>query len=227
MQFLRVPRAAPLALALLLSVTAALPAKNLFQQARDLFRGPKKGGETASGTAPVARPVKGKAAPPASRHFFDFNEAVYYTSPDKRIGVKMLVDSAKVGPAMAVMQHVTLLPGGGRAPHRHVFGCEEIFVIKGALTLRIDDEIKVLGANTCAYVPPKAVHEYKNDSQDVVQFLQIYAPSGPEEEYRNWEKTGGAEAGPAAPRGKEPPAGAGTTPETTPPPAKGVTVEAE
>ncbi|HOY68808.1 MAG TPA: hypothetical protein PLP29_18160, partial [Candidatus Ozemobacteraceae bacterium] len=64
----------------------------------------------------IALPVSAKdkkqndAGQPDSRRFFSFDDAPYYTSPDKRVGVKLLVDSAKVGPTLAALQHLTMLP---------------------------------------------------------------------------------------------------------------------
>ncbi|HOY68562.1 MAG TPA: cupin domain-containing protein, partial [Candidatus Ozemobacteraceae bacterium] len=72
--------------------------------------------------------------------------------------------------------------------HRHVYVTEIVHVLKGNLTLRIDKEVKVMGQNAVAYIPPQTFHEYLNDSGDVVEFLQYFSPSGPEEEYRNWER---------------------------------------
>ncbi|HEY9071634.1 MAG TPA: cupin domain-containing protein [Candidatus Ozemobacteraceae bacterium] len=129
-----------------------------------------------------------EAKQPESRRFFSFDDAPYYTSPDKRIGVKLLVDSAKVGPTLAALQHLTMLPTAHIKSHRHVYVTEIIHVLKGSLTLRIEKEVKVMGANAVAYIPPQTFHEYLNDSGDVVEFLQYFSPSGPEEEYRNWER---------------------------------------
>jgi mannose-6-phosphate isomerase-like protein (cupin superfamily) len=123
-----------------------------------------------------------------SANFFAFDDADYHTSPDKRIGAKILVDPAKVGPSISSMIHLTYLPGAHITSHRHVYVTEIIYVLEGNLTLRIGDEIKVLGPNSTAYIPAKSFHEYLNDSTDVVKFLQHYSPSGPEEEYRNWSK---------------------------------------
>ncbi|MEW6709526.1 MAG: cupin domain-containing protein [Candidatus Riflebacteria bacterium] len=123
-----------------------------------------------------------------SHRFFAFEDAEYHTSPDKRIGAKILVDPAKVGPSISSMVHLTYLPGAHIKSHRHVYVTEIVHVIEGNLTLRIGDEIKVMGANSTAWIPPKAFHEYLNDSTDVVKFIQYFAPSGPEEEYRNWTK---------------------------------------
>ncbi|OQA04821.1 MAG: Cupin domain protein [bacterium ADurb.Bin374] len=129
-----------------------------------------------------------EAAAPSSHRFFAFDDAPYYTSPDKRIGVKMLIDSAKVGPTLTALQHLTMLPTAAIKSHRHVYVTEAVYVLKGNLTLRIEKEVKVMGPNSVAYIPPQTFHEYLNDSGDVVEFLQYYSPSGPEEEYRNWER---------------------------------------
>ena len=124
----------------------------------------------------------------SSNLFFAFEDAAYHTSPDKRIGAKILADPAKVGPSMSSLVHLTYLPGAHITSHRHVYVTEIIYVLEGNLTLRIGEEIKILGPNSTAYIPAKSFHEYLNDSTDVVKFLQYYSPSGPEEEYRNWEK---------------------------------------
>ncbi len=137
--------------------------------------------------------ARSKAKPPVKdepHRFFAFDDASYYTSPDKRIGVKMLIDSARVGPTLTAMQHVTYLPGAHGKAHRHVYVTEVIYVLKGTLTLRIDKEVKELGPDSTGYIPPQTFHEYMNSSQDVCQFLQYYSPSGPEEEYRSWERVG-------------------------------------
>ncbi|MDD2998842.1 MAG: cupin domain-containing protein [Candidatus Riflebacteria bacterium] len=131
---------------------------------------------------------KKKADKALSPTFFAFDDAEYYTSPDKRIGAKILVDPTKVGPSISSMVHLTYLPGAHIDSHRHVFVTEVVYVLEGNLTLRIDEEIKIMGPNSTAYIPAKSFHEYLNDSTDVVKFLQYYSPSGPEEEYRNWTK---------------------------------------
>ncbi|MBI3037684.1 cupin domain-containing protein [bacterium] len=139
-----------------------------------------------------------------SHRFFNFEETPYFTSPDKRIGVKFLIDSAKVGPSFVSLQHITLLPKSHVKSHRHVYVTEVVYILKGNLTLRIEKEIKVMGANTTAFIPPQTFHEYLNDSGDVCEFLQIYSPSGPEEEYRNWEKPGVGNAAQTAGVAKSP-----------------------
>ncbi|MFZ2956776.1 MAG: cupin domain-containing protein [Candidatus Ozemobacteraceae bacterium] len=135
---------------------------------------------------------KQETAAAESHRFFTFDGAPYYTSSDKRIGAKMLIDSARVGPTLTAMQHLTYLPGAHVKSHRHVYVTEVIYILKGHLTLRIEKETKVMSPDTTAYIPPQTFHEYLNDpaSGEVCQFLQFYSPSGPEEEYRNWERPG-------------------------------------
>lgn len=140
-----------------------------------------------SSSAQARRRKKKAKAPLQSHNFFAFDDATYHTSPDKRIGAKLLIDTDKVGPTIAAMVHLTYLPGAHVKSHRHVFVTEIIHVLSGNLTVRIGDETKVLGPNATAYIPPKTFCEYLNDSTDVVKFLQYFSPPGPEEEYRNWE----------------------------------------
>lgn len=157
-----------------------------------------------SGQAPLGAAEK-QVNKTASVNFVAFDDAEYHTSPDKRIGAKILVDPSKVGPSIATLVHLTYLPGAHIGSHRHVFVTEVIHVLEGNLTLRIGDEIKILGPNSTAFIPAKSFHEYLNDSTDVVKFLQYYSPSGPEEEYRNWTKpaTDEAAAAKTAPEKKE------------------------
>ena len=157
-----------------------------------------------TGQAPVSAAEK-QENKTASVNFVAFDDAEYHTSPDKRIGAKILVDPSKVGPSIATLVHLTYLPGAHIGSHRHVFVTEIINVLEGNLTLRIGDEIKILGPNSTAFIPAKSFHEYLNDSTDVVKFLQYYSPSGPEEEYRNWTKPAADEAAAvkAAPEKKE------------------------
>ncbi len=129
-----------------------------------------------------------------SRNFISFDDAAYNTSPDKRIGAKILVDTNIVGPSIAAMTHLTYLPGAHVESHRHVYVTEIIYVLEGNLTVRIGTETKILSKDSTAFVPPKTFHELMNDSADVVKFLQYYSPSGAEEEYRNWENPKTAEA---------------------------------
>jgi len=150
-------------------------------------------------TSPDASAAKSKKnkkpiAAAQSHNFFAFADANYFTSPDQRIGAKLIVDSARVGPTLSSLQHLTFLPTASVKPHRHVYVTEIVYILKGSLTIRIGQETKVMGPDTAAYIPPQTFHEYLNSGTDVCQVLQFYSPSGPEEEYRNWEKPGEKQA---------------------------------
>lgn len=132
--------------------------------------------------------TKDKANNPAPKYFVGFDEAEYHTSPDKRIGAKMLVDSANIGPTIAALTHLTYLPGAHVPTHRHNYSTEVLYVLSGALTVRIGDETQVIRENGSVYIPAGAYHEYMNETTDIVKFLQFYSPSAPEEEYRKWDK---------------------------------------
>lgn len=140
-----------------------------------------------TGDSEKSNKQKKEAVVPQSANFFSFNDPVYNTSPDKRIGAKILVDTTKVGPSIASLNHLTYLPGAHVPSHRHVYVTEIIYILDGNLKVRIGTDTRILGKDSTAFIPPKTFHELTNDSADIVQFLQYYSPSGPEEEYRNWE----------------------------------------
>ncbi len=117
---------------------------------------------------------------------FPADSVEYRTSPDKHIGAKILIDPANTGPGMLSASHLTYLPGAHVPAHAHVYVSEMLYILKGHLTVKIDGKIISAGPDTAIYIPNKTVHEYMNDSADIVQFLQIYSPTGPEEEYRSW-----------------------------------------
>ncbi len=169
---------------LLLASAAPSSAFNLFKKKKK--KNTEQTADKKDDSKTASKPLR-KIPATTSHHFFAFEDAPYYTSPDKRIGVKMIVDAVKVGPTMAATQHITFLPGAAMPAHRHVYVTEVVYVLKGNLTLRIDKETKVMGPDSCAYIPPQTFHEYANTSSDVCQWLQIYSPAGPEEEYRNWD----------------------------------------
>lgn len=131
---------------------------------------------------------KDKSNTSAPKYFVSFDEAEYHTSPDKRIGAKMLVDSANIGPTIAALTHLTYLPGAHVPTHRHTYSTEVLYVLSGALTVRIGEETQVIRENGSVYIPAGAYHEYLNETTDIVKFLQFYSPSAPEEEYRRWDK---------------------------------------
>ena len=115
---------------------------------------------------------------PKSRNFIAFDDAVYNTSPDKRIGAKILVDTNIVGPSIAAMTHLTYLPGAHVESHRHVYVTEIIYVLEGNLTVRIGTETKILGKDSTAFVPPKTFHELMNERGITDETLDIVRRCG-------------------------------------------------
>ena len=148
-------------------------------------------------TAFVAMPVsaakkkksseKNKTRTEEAKYFVNFDEADYRTSPDKRIGAKILVDPNSIGPSIASLINLTYLPGAHVTSHKHVYSSEIIYVLNGVLTVKVDGIIKNVTPNSSVFIPAGSFHEYLNDSSDVVQFIQFYSPAAPEEEYRKWE----------------------------------------
>lgn len=88
-----------------------------------------------------------------------------------------------VGPGSAieadrfVMGHVTVEPGGGIPAHEHPQ--EEVYyILSGCATLTVDGETRQLAAGTAAHLPPGSLHELRNQTQEPVTILFVYAPKG-------------------------------------------------
>lgn len=138
------------------------------------------------------------------KYFVNFDEAEYRTSPDKRIGAKILVDPNTIGPSIASLVNLTYLPGAHVPSHRHMYSSEILYVLSGVLTVKVNGVVKNVAANSSVFIPSGSYHEYLNDSTDVVQFIQFYSPAAPEEEYRKWENPAESEAKKEAEKNKEP-----------------------
>ena len=123
-----------------------------------------------------------------SKYFVNFDEAEYRTSPDKRIGAKILVDPSSIGPTIASLINLTYLPGAHVASHRHMYSSEILYVLSGVLTVKVNGIVKNIMPNSSVFIPAGVYHEFLNDSADVVQFIQFFSPAAPEEEYRKWER---------------------------------------
>ena len=77
---------------------------------------------------------------------------------------------------------VVIQPGfAGPPSHVHERLHDMFYVLEGALTLRLGDDIVELVPGSFACVPPGTVHTFSNRSEQPVRFLNFNTPGG-------WEK---------------------------------------
>jgi quercetin dioxygenase-like cupin family protein len=97
--------------------------------------------------------------------------------------VHVLVDSAtvKVGQrdtagALSLVE-VALAPGGHVPAHVHAHDDETLYVLEGALDVRVGDERQTLGAGGCAFAPRGTAHAFANRSFAPARLLLVSSPA--------------------------------------------------
>ena len=75
------------------------------------------------------------------------------------------------------MRLFELQPGGGTEHHRHAWE-HEVFIVEGAGQLLTDDGPKPFGAGSAVYVPPDAMHQFRNTGDAALKFICVIPNSG-------------------------------------------------
>ena len=71
---------------------------------------------------------------------------------------------------------VELAPGGGNQPHKHLRFSERFVCVEGELTVRVDGLLHVLHPGDEAMAEAGAVHNFANETDEVVRFNVELAP---------------------------------------------------
>ncbi|MEO0335490.1 MAG: cupin domain-containing protein [Pseudomonadota bacterium] len=79
------------------------------------------------------------------------------------------------------------LPAKGRVPEHRDPTEEYLYVLSGSGTLKLDGKPHTLSAGDTVYMAENALVSFQA-GDSVVEVIQIFAPSGPEEKYSSWEK---------------------------------------
>src|SRR5258708_873384 len=96
----------------------------------------------------------------------------------KGLGAIIRVSSADTGGSVSVVEH-TLEPGFlGAPPHRHQREDETSYVLEGALTVQIGDEIATVQAGSIIVKPRGIFHTFWNSGTQPLRFLEIISPGG-------------------------------------------------
>ena len=94
------------------------------------------------------------------------------------LGAILRVSSADTGGSVSVVEH-TLEPGFlGAPPHRHQREDETSYVLEGALTVQIGDEVGTVRAGSIIVKPRGIFHTFWNSEKQPLRFLEIISPGG-------------------------------------------------
>jgi quercetin dioxygenase-like cupin family protein len=98
---------------------------------------------------------------------------------------RILLDPQDTGsPALSL--NVVEWSGGAEAPrHQHAGSAEVLYVISGGGTLTVGSESYPFSAEDAIHIPADQPHAGKFAPGDKTVAIQIYAPAGPEQRFRN------------------------------------------
>ena len=124
--------------------------------------------------------------------------SVWNISPGRSLVLKLL--GGATGGSIMVFEET--VPAGTKSWfHLHRDSDEVAYVLSGALTFKIGDEIVAGGAGTWAFMPRGVQHAWKNSGAETARVLFLYTPAGAggliEEQQRMQESTASTDEGEA------------------------------
>jgi quercetin dioxygenase-like cupin family protein len=93
------------------------------------------------------------------------------------ITMRFLVDGTTTDGHMAMAEMVVQPQAKVPPPHRHDDVDETIRVIEGALTYRVDDEVRVLRAGDHCFSPRGSAHHFSNQGDVPARAIVVFSPA--------------------------------------------------
>jgi quercetin dioxygenase-like cupin family protein len=87
----------------------------------------------------------------------------------KGVTMRMMVGRADSAPNFA-MRHFTVDPGGHTPHHSHNYE-HEVYIVEGEGQVEANGEMHDIRAGDVLFVPPNAVHQFKNTGHQPLKFL--------------------------------------------------------
>ncbi|MEH0972459.1 cupin domain-containing protein [Micromonospora sp. CPCC 205546] len=105
-------------------------------------------------------------------------------APDSRRGgeLRVLLGPKTVGSTSGFMGVATLRPGERIAEHYHPYSEEFLYVVRGAITVDLDDEPVPLGAGEALFVPRNVRHRLRNTGEEPAEVVFHLGPLAPRPE---------------------------------------------
>jgi mannose-6-phosphate isomerase-like protein (cupin superfamily) len=90
--------------------------------------------------------------------------------------VREALGQAAGGASAHSLAHITLPPGKAALKHYHPATEESYFILSGQGRMIVDGEARTVVPGDAIAIPPNAVHEIINDSEDLLMFLAVCVP---------------------------------------------------
>ena len=97
----------------------------------------------------------------------------YQDSPGRFFALKLLADQT----GQSIMLFEETVPAGTRSTHHlHHDSDEVVWVLEGEFAFKIGDEVFSGGPGTCAFLPRKVPHAWKNNGPGTGRAVFLYTP---------------------------------------------------
>src|SRR4051794_6577763 len=94
--------------------------------------------------------------------------SVWHMAPGRSAALKLL--SGETGESIMIFEETTP-PGTATGLHLHHNSDEIAYVLSGEITFKIGDQVTVGGPGTCAFMPRKIPHAWKNTGTEIGRAL--------------------------------------------------------
>ncbi len=110
--------------------------------------------------------------------------AIQDIPPDRRRGgeIRVLLSPRTVGSTSGFMGVATMQPGERIAEHYHPYSEEFLCVVRGSITVDLDDEPVPLGTGQAVYIPINTRHRLRNTGDEEAQVVFHLGPLAPRPE---------------------------------------------
>src|SRR3954466_8992886 len=108
------------------------------------------------------------------------------------IGVRFMIDGSEAGQRFSLVEH-PMSPRALAAPlHRHTREDEYSYVLEGKMGALLGDDVVVAEAGDLVHKPRNQWHTFWNAGDEPCRILEIIAPAGFEDFFREVDALGGA-----------------------------------
>ena len=108
------------------------------------------------------------------------------------IGVRFMIDGAETGKLFSLVEHPMSLHALAAPLHRHTREDEYSFVLEGRMGALLGDDVVEAGPGDLVFKPRNQWHTFWNAGDEPCRILEIIAPSGFEQFFRELNDLGGA-----------------------------------
>src|SRR5829696_4964248 len=108
------------------------------------------------------------------------------------IGVRLMVDGSESGGGFSLVEHPMSARALGAPLHRHTHEDEYSYVLEGRMGALLGDEVLEAGPGDLVFKPRNQWHTFWNAGDEPCRILEIIAPAGFEDFFRELDGLGGA-----------------------------------